>query len=204
MDGDDQTGAKEKKSIIAVLIIFFMSTKHQEEFQKIIDHYIHAISTVRTGRANPAIVDNIEVESYGAKMKLRELAAISVPEPKVLQIEPWDKNIAKEIEKAIIASNIGLTPNVSGSVIRLVLPAMTEERRKLLIKQLMETTESARVGIRRVRDEILKAFKEEKLQGEMTEDQFFQKLKEVQNSVDLMNAKIKELLEAKEKEIMTI
>ena len=91
-----------------------MSTKHQEEFQKIIDHYIHAISTVRTGRANPAIVDNIEVESYGAKMKLRELAAISVPEPKVLQIEPWDKNIAKEIEKAIIASNIGLTPNVSG------------------------------------------------------------------------------------------
>jgi len=204
LDGDDQTGAKEKKSIIAVLIIFFMSTKHQEEFQKIIDHYIHAISTVRTGRANPAIVDNIEVESYGAKMKLRELAAISVPEPKVLQIEPWDKNIAKEIEKAIIASNIGLTPNVSGSVIRLVLPAMTEERRKLLIKQLMETTESARVGIRRVRDEILKAFKEEKSKGEMTEDQFFQKSKEVQNSVDLMNAKIKELLEAKEKEIMTI
>ena len=181
-----------------------MSTHYQEEFQKIIDHYIHAISTVRTGRANPAIVDNIEVESYGAKMKLRELAAISVPEPKVLQIEPWDKNIAKEIEKAIIASNIGLTPNVSGSVIRLVLPAMTEERRKLLIKQLMETTESARVGIRRVRDEILKAFKEEKLQGEMTEDQFFQKSKEVQNSVDLMNARIKELLEAKEKEIMTI
>ena len=81
---------------------------------------------------------------------------------------------------------------------------MTEERRKLLIKQLMETTESARVGIRRVRDEILKAFKEEKIKGEMTEDQFFQKSKEVQNSVDLMNAKIKELLEAKEKEIMTI
>ncbi|HLD61954.1 MAG TPA: ribosome recycling factor [Patescibacteria group bacterium] len=204
MDGHDQAGSKEKKSIIAVLIIFFMSTHYQEEFQKIIDHYIHAISTVRTGRANPAIVDNIEVESYGAKMKLRELAAISVPEPKVLQIEPWDKNIAKEIEKAIIASNIGLTPNVSGSVIRLVLPAMTEERRKLLIKQLMETTESARVGIRRVRDEILKAFKEEKSKGEMTEDQFFQKSKEVQNSVDLMNARIKELLEAKEKEIMTI
>lgn len=181
-----------------------MPTQHQEEFQKIIDHYIHAISTVRTGRANPAIVDNIEVESYGAKMNLRELAAISVPEPKVLQIEPWDKNITKEIEKAIIASNIGLTPNVSGSVIRLVLPAMTEERRKLLIKQLMETTESARVGIRRVRDEILKAFKEEKSKGEMTEDQFFQKSKEVQNLVDLMNAKIKELLEAKEKEIMTI
>ena len=204
MDGHDQAGSKEKKSIIAVLIIFFMSTHYQEEFQKIIDHYIHAISTVRTGRANPAIVDNIEVESYGAKMKLRELAAISVPEPKVLQIEPWDKNIAKEIEKAIIASNIGLTPNVSGSVIRLILPAMTEERRKLLIKQLMETTESARVGIRRVRDEILKAFKEEKSKGEMTEDQFFQKSKEVQNSVDLMNARIKELLEAKEKEIMTI
>ena len=204
MDGHDQAGSKEKKSIIAVLIIFFMSTHYQEEFQKIIDHYIHAISTVRTGRANPAIVDNIEVESYGAKMKLRELAAISVPEPKVLQIEPWDKNIAKEIEKAIIASNIGLTPNVSGSVIRLVLPAMTEERRKLLIKQLMETTESARVGIRRVRDEILKAFKEEKIKGEMTEDQFFQKSKKVQNSVDLTNAKIKELLEAKEKEIMTI
>ena len=181
-----------------------MSAQHQDEFQKIIDHYVHAIFMVRTGRANPAIVDNIEVESYGAKMKLRELAAISVPEPKVLQIEPWDKNIAKEIEKAIIASNIGLTPNVSGSVIRLILAAMTEERRKLLIKQLMETTESARVGIRRVRDEILKAFKEEKIKGQMTEDQFFQKSKEVQNSVDLMNAKIKELLEAKEKEIMTI
>lgn len=176
----------------------------QEKFQKIIDHCAHSLSTVRTGRANPAIVDNVEAESYGAKMKLRELAAITVPEPKVLQIEPWDKNIVKEIEKAIIASNIGLTPNVSGTVIRLILPPMTEERKKLLIKQLLEMTEAARVGIRRVRDEILKSLKDQKTKGEMTEDQFFQKSKEIQMIVDKMNGKIKELAEAKEKEITIV
>lgn len=181
-----------------------MQIPYQEQFQKIMDHYVHSLSTVRTGRANPAIVDNVEAESYGAKMKLKELAAITVPEPKVLQIEPWDKNIVKEIEKAILASDVGLTPNVSGAVIRLVLPPMTEERRKLLIKQLLETTEKARVGVRRVRDEILKTLKDQKNKGEITEDQFFQKSKEIQKLVDQMNAKIKELAEAKEKEIMTI
>ncbi|HLC99698.1 MAG TPA: ribosome recycling factor [Patescibacteria group bacterium] len=181
-----------------------MPQKYHEQFTGVIEHYTATISTIRTGRANPAMVDEISVLSYGAQMKLKELAAMTVPEPKVLQIEPWDKNIVKDIEKAILASNIGLTPNISGSVIRLVLPPLTEDRRKLMVKQLIELTEQARVGVRKVRDEILKDLKAKKISGDLTEDLFFQQSKDVQSVVDQMNAKIKELAEAKEKEIMTV
>lgn len=181
-----------------------MSKLYEEQFEKVIEHYTGTLSTIRTGRANPAILDDVSVQCYGSQMKLKELAAINVPEPKVLQIEPWDKNVVKDIEKALLASNIGLTPNVSGTVIRLVLPPLTEDRRKLLVKQLVDLTEQARVAVRKNRDDLLKGFKSKKGDGSMTEDEFFQESKDVQAIVDRTNARIKELAETKEKEMMTV
>ena len=128
--------------------------KHQAEFDKAIDFLKTDIAALRTGRANPTVVENIMVEAYGSAMQLVGVASISTPDARTIQIEPWDKTLTKAVEKAIIDSKLGFNPSVAGTVIRIVIPPMTEETRKNLVKVLGEKLENARKSIRAVRDEI--------------------------------------------------
>ena len=129
-------------------------SSHKPSYDKIIDHFQTEIAGIKTGRANPVIVENIMVEAYGAMTPLLQLASISVPQPRTIVIQPWDKTVAQAIEKAIVNSNIGLSPVAESGVVRLNIPPLTEEDRANLVKLLKTKTEDARIAIRGLRDKI--------------------------------------------------
>ena len=164
----------------------------------------HEFVGLRTGRANPGLVENIVVEVYGSNMRLRELAGITTPEPRVLVIQPWDLSTVHPIEKGILKSNLGVTPAVQGKIIRLVLPELSQERRHEMVKIAHRLTEDGRVAIRHVRRDALEAIKKEAKGGGIPEDQEEVAEKEVQKLTDQYIAKIDVHLTAKEKEIMTV
>ncbi len=174
------------------------------KFDKAIDHLIENLNGLRSNRATPALVENIMVESYGTKMPLKQLANISVPQPRLLVIEPWDKNSLKDIEKGIHEAGTNLPVVNDGDVLRINLPTMTEEDKKGIVKLVHQYLEEAKISIRHIREEMMKQLKQEKENGEISEDDFFHQQKAVQQLVDEYNSKIKELGEAKEKEIMTV
>ncbi|MBX4205280.1 MAG: ribosome recycling factor [Candidatus Doudnabacteria bacterium] len=176
----------------------------QAEFQKVIDYLKSELSTLRTGRANAALVEYLNVEYYGAQTPLIQIAQITVPEPRVIAIQPYDKNALKDIEKAVQQSNIGITPVNDGNFIRLNIPAMTEERRKELVKVVGQMTEKARVSVRNVREEIWKEIQKLETEGKITEDDKISAKEELQEVIDKFNEEIKKLADAKEKEVMTI
>ena len=155
---------------------------------------------VRAGRANPGILDGIMVEYYGAPTPLKQLANISIPEARQLSIKPFDKSILGDIEKAIFEANIGLTPNNHGEVIFLVIPALTEDRRRELVKQVKQIAEEAKIALRNIRQDINNDIKKEKL----PEDIEKQGNEEVQELINKYNKKIEEALKVKEQELMTI
>lgn len=177
---------------------------HNEKFDKAIDHFKQELGGLRTGRANPALVENVMVESYGSKMPLTHVASVSIPDAKTIAIQPWDKGNIGPIEKAIQAANIGLNPVNDGMLIRLSIPSMTEERRKEMVKLLGQVSEKAKISIRNVREEILKEFKKRQEEENLTEDDLAGMKKDLQEVVDKYNEQIKEITTAKEKEIMTI
>jgi ribosome recycling factor len=164
----------------------------------------HEFAGMRTGRASPVLVENIVVEVYGSQMRIRELAGITTPEPRVLAIQPWDATTVHPIEKAIQKSNLGITPTVQGKIIRLVLPELSQERRLEMVKIVRKMTEDGRVAIRHVRRDAIEAIKKEKKAGSIAEDQEEVAEKEVQKLTDQYVAKIDAHLAAKEKEIMTV
>ncbi len=164
----------------------------------------HEFAGLRTGRASPVLVENIVAEVYGSQMRIRELAGITTPEPRVLSIQPWDASTVHPIEKAILKSNLGVTPTVQGKIIRLVLPELSEERRHEMVKIVRKMTEDGRVAIRHVRRDAIEALKKEKKGGGGAEDQEDVAEKEVQKLTDQYIAKIEAHLAAKEKEIMTV
>ncbi len=164
----------------------------------------HELVGLRTGRASPVLVENIPVEVYGSTMRIRELAGITVPEPRVLAIQPWDINTVHPIEKAILKSNLGVTPAVQGKIIRLVLPELSQERRHDMVKIARKLTEDGRVAIRNVRREANEAVKKESKGGGIAEDQVEDSEKEIQKLTDQYIAKIDAHLASKEKEIMTV
>lgn len=176
----------------------------QPKFNKAIEHLKTQLVTIRSGRATPALVENIKVEAYGTMTPLIELSGITSPEPRLLVISPWDKTIIKEIEKALQAANLGAQPVVDGAIIRLNFPALTEERRRELTKIMNTKLEEAKVAIRNIREESLNHLKNQKSNGDISEDDFFAIQKELQKVVDENNDMIKKLGEDKEKEIMTI
>lgn len=178
--------------------------QHKEEFNKVITHLHHELSSVRTGRANPALLATVHVESYGAKMPLNQVANITVSDAKTLTISPWDKGQIQAIEKGIMEANLGFTPSNDGNVVRITLPIMTEERRKEMVKLVGQMAEQARIGIRQVREEILKIVKREESDGRATKDDLADAQKKVQDLVDGLNKEIKEIAEDKEKELMTV
>ena len=171
---------------------------------KSIDVFSQNLSEVRAGRANPAILNKISVEYYGMPTPINQVAGISVPEARTIVIQPWDASILKEIEKAIIASDIGLNPNNDGKVIRLNFPELTADRRKELAKDIRKMAEEAKVSIRSIRRDGMDEVKDEQKRSEITEDQKADFEDKIQKLTDKYVAEIDKMLENKEKEIMTI
>src|SRR5580692_10721823 len=164
----------------------------------------HEFAGVRTGKASAGLVENIVVEVYGSQMRIRELAGITVPEPRMLLIQPWDATTLHPIEKAIQKSNLGLNPTVDKKVIRIVLPELSQERRLEFIKVVKKMAEDGRVAIRHVRRDALEHLKKDEKAGGVTEDQVEAADKEVQKLTDQYITKIDTHLAHKEKEILTV
>jgi len=178
--------------------------KIKPELDKVLEHYKSELLKLRTGRASASLVEDLEAECYGQSMPLKQLATISVPEPRAILIQPWDKAVLSAVEKAITNSNLNLNPVVDGTSVRIQLPQMTEENRKNLVKVLKDKMEEARISIRRWREnaweEIQNGFKK----GEIREDDKFRGKDDLQKVIDEYNKKIEETGENKEKEIMTV
>jgi ribosome recycling factor len=174
------------------------------EFEKAIAFFDEELHGLRTGRAQSGLVERIPVEAYGNTMELRGVASITIPDAKTIQIDPWDKTVVREIEKAIVAADLGLQPVTAGTTIRLVLPAMTEDNRKRLVKTVYEKAEEAKISIRnvreRVRDDILKQEKEKMI----SEDEKFSLQEDLDKRVKQWNDQVSAMAEKKEQEIMTI
>lgn len=176
---------------------------YEEKMHKSYDALINEYSTIRAGRANPKVLDKLRVDYYGTPTPIQQVANISVPEPRMLQIQPWEKSLIKAIEKAILTSDLGINPNNDGSVIRLVFPELTEERRKELAKDVKKKGEAAKVAVRNIRRDGNVAFK--KLKGtEISEDGIKDLEDELQKITDKYIEKIDKMVEAKSKEIMTV
>ncbi len=178
--------------------------KHEADFVGAIEHYKKELAGLRAGRANAAMVENLMADSYGVKTPLKQLGSIGVPEPRCLTIEPWDKSLLKEIEKAITYANLGLSVKVEATLVRVTVPQMTEENRKDLIKIMNEKLETAKVAVRGIREKV----KEEIMTGlknsDITEDDRYQYAEELDKKVAELNKELQTITEAKEKEIMTV
>ena len=161
-------------------------------------------ATVRAGRANPSVLDKITVEHYGSSMMINQLASVSVPEPRMLAIQPWDSSALKAIEKAIQQSDLGINPQNDGKVIRLVFPQLTEERRKDLSKQVKKLGEDAKVAIRNIRRDAVDTFKKQQKKSEITEDDLKTLEKDIQDATDKYCKEIDNETAKKEKELMEL
>ena len=172
--------------------------------EKAVDYMNHEFSGVRTGKASPALVENLDVEAYGAQMKLKQLAVISAPEPRMLVIQPFDAQTTRDIERAIKESKIGVNPITEGKVIRLPMPELSEERRRDLVKTIKQMAEEARVRIRGHRRDGIDAVKKAQKDGEITEDDLRSLEKEVQDLTNTYGKKIDDSVMTKEAEIMKV
>ncbi len=176
---------------------------YEEKMSKAVEFLGTDFASIRAGRANPHVLDKIKVDYYGTPTPLQSVGNISVPEPRMIQIAPWEKSLLKEIEKAILASDVGITPTSDGSVIRLVFPELTEERRKELAKDIKKKGEDNKVVIRNARRDGNDAFKKLS-KGEVSEDEVKQLTDELQKLTDQYIKKIDQMVEEKSKEIMTV
>lgn len=179
-------------------------TNLKEKMEKTISVYKEKLTEVRAGRANPAILNKVKIDYYGTPTPINQVAGISVPEARLIVIQPWDVSILKEIEKALLASDIGINPNNDGKVIRLAFPELNEERRKELAKEVRKMAEDAKVAVRSIRREGMDKVKQEQKDGEMTEDELKQAENEIQKITDKSIEEIDKILETKEKEIMSV
>ncbi len=176
----------------------------QPKMQKAIEHFEVAIASVRAGKATPSMVDGVMVESYGQTMAITGVASVTTPDAKTIMIQPWDKNVIGDIEKAIVNSNLGMTPSNNGETIRLNVPPLTEERRKELVKQIKGDAETARISLRNTRREAIEAIKKAVKADGLPEDVAKDGENEAQKLVDGLSKKIDEIIAAKEREIMTV
>ena len=179
-------------------------TNLKERMEKSINAYNEKLAEIRAGRANPAILNKISVEYYGTATPINQVAGISVPEARLIVIQPWDISVLKEIERAILASDIGITPNNDGKVIRLNFPELNEERRRDLVKDIKKMGEEAKVAVRQVRRDGLDEFKKQQKDSLITEDDLKQAEDQIQKLTDKYVEEIDKLTDSKEKEIMTI
>ncbi len=176
----------------------------KKRLENIVEHLKHEVAGLRTGRASPALVEDLEVDYYGTKTPLKALASISSPEPRTITITPWDKAAFQPIEKALQNSSLGLNPVTDREAIRLSVPPLTEEWRKELVKMLGRHLEDARIQIRREREEMFKEVDRQEKDKKISEDEKFRQKNDAQKAVDENNKKIEGIGAAKEKEIITI
>jgi ribosome recycling factor len=172
--------------------------------EKSVDYMAHEFAAVRTGKASPALVENVDVQAYGATMKLKQLALITTPEARLLVVQPFDASTVQDIERALKESKIGITPAVDGKIIRLPIPELSEERRKDLVRSLNKMAEEARVRVRANRRSALDEVKKLKAAGGVTEDQLHDLEQEVQKLTDRFVKSVDDHLERKEAEIMKV
>lgn len=179
--------------------------KHTEEsMRKSTDNLQRELTGIRTGRANPALLDTVKVMYYGQSVPLKQVASISVPDGRLITVQPWERSLVPEVEKAIQASELGLNPQSDGTLIRLPIPPLTEERRKELVKIVKRLAEETRVAIRNIRRDANEQFKKMEKSHGISEDLFHEKHDEVQKITDRFIARIDEVVATKEKEIMEI
>jgi len=177
---------------------------YEDKMEKTLSNLQEEYVSIRAGRANPHILDKIQVDYYGTPSSLQSVANISVPEARMIQIQPWEASLIKDIEKAILASDIGLTPANDGKVIRLVFPELTEERRKELVKDVKKKGEEAKVAIRNIRRDANDAVKKEAKANEISEDDQKQLEDKIQKLTDEYVKKIDQAIDAKSTEVMTV
>ena len=176
----------------------------EDKMNKTVDVVVSDFASVRAGRANAAVLDKITVDYYGTPTPVNQVGTISSPDPRSLMIQPWDKSILKEIEKAIQSSDLGINPQNDGQVIRLAFPQLTEERRKELTKQVRKYAESGKVAVRNIRRDAMDKLKAAEKQNELTEDDRKLGEKDLQDLTDKICKKLDELCEKKEKELMAV
>ena len=175
---------------------------YDEKMQKTFDHLEADYQGIRAGRANPHVLDKLRVDYYGTPTPIQQVGNITIPEARMIQIAPWEKSLIKDIEKAILASDIGITPSNDGSVIRLVFPELNEERRKDLVKEVKKKAEECKVAVRNIRRDGNDAFK--KIAKEISEDEVKQLEDELQKMTDKYIKDVDKLMEEKSKEILTV
>jgi len=176
----------------------------EDSMEKCVEYMMHEFATVRTGKASPALVENIDVEAYGASMKLKQMAVISAPEPRLLVIQPFDISTTKNIEKAIQESRLGINPAVDGKILRIPIPELSEERRVSLTKTVKQMAEETRVRVRAARRTAIDELKKMEKSSDITEDELGLYEKDVQKLTDKYVAKIDEHLSHKEEDLMRV
>ena len=179
-------------------------TETREHMQRCVENLQKQLASIRTGKATPALLDGIQVEAYGTKMPLNQVATLAAPEPRLLTLQPFDATQIANIEKAIQASNLGITPTNDGNIIRLPIPPLTEERRKDFVKMAKEKGEEAKVAVRGARRDANDKLKKAQGSSDITEDDLHRGQAEVQKMTDATVGDIDKILEAKEKEIMEV
>ncbi|KRT76254.1 MAG: ribosome recycling factor, ribosome recycling factor [Armatimonadetes bacterium CSP1-3] len=176
----------------------------KSRMQKALEATRHEFASIRTGRANPALLEQVKVDYYGALTPVNQLATITVPEPRLLVVAPWDKKMVKDVERAILKSELGLVPSSDGTVIRIPIPTLTEERRRDLVKVVRKHAEEGRVAVRNIRREAKEMIEELEESGDVSEDAAQRAMEELQKLTDELIAAVDKALEAKEKEIMEL
>ncbi len=176
----------------------------QARMKKAFDHTLHEFSTIHTGKATPAMVETVTVEAYGSNLPLKGCAAITTPDPRTIQIQPWDKSLTRAIEKALQIANIGINPIVDGNVIRLPFPELSKERRQEFVKTAHRLAEEGRVSIRHIRRDAMETAKKQKKDGKLSEDDEKRLEKEVQTLTDKTIKDIDTALQKKEHDLMTV
>ena len=178
--------------------------EYEGKMNKRVDEFHDELKTIRAGRANASVLDKVAVEYYGTMTPIAQIGSISVPEPRMLVIQPWDQSVLNEIVKAINKSEIGIAPQNDGKVIRLNFPPLTEERRKELVKTVKKYSEEAKVQIRNIRRDALEDFKKKQKASEITEDDYKGVEKDIQNLTDKYIKEIDDITASKEKEILDV
>jgi len=178
--------------------------EYEEKMQKALEALANDFGTIRAGRANPRMLDKLKVEYYGTQTGIQGVANVSIPDARTIMITPWEPNMVKEVEKAILNSDLGLTPNNDGKSVILNLPELTEERRKELAKDIKKKGEAAKVAVRNVRRDANDAVKKQNKAGELSDDELASEEEDIQKATDKFIAEIDKMIDAKTTEIMTV
>ena len=177
---------------------------YEDKMEKSLDVLLDEYASIRAGRANPHVLDRLRIDYYGTPTPIQQVGNVTVPEARMIVIQPWEKSLLKEIEKAILVSDLGINPTNDGNVIRLVFPELTEERRKDLAKDVKKKGEGAKVAIRKIRRDAMDSIKKMEKAGDISEDDLKQGEEKIQKITDKMIEKVDKAIETKTKEIMTV